>query len=203
VPARHGAPGRAKPNDARTARGRACGRDESTPCKIGELRGKEGTLRSRFSVRQATRLIALAALALLLAALAGCAAGSERFVDEPAGFWIGLWHGLIVVITFVISLFTDSVGVYELNNSGNWYDFGFMLGLLISVGGTFRGHRKTKKVRLHEDEWERIGAKVEAKVRRGIDNWLDERDKTDEEWEEIGKKIEEKIKRELRDWAES
>lgn len=155
------------------------------------------------SWRGVVRVAALAALVALVAGLCGCAAGSERFVEEPAGFWMGLWHGLIVVITFVISLFTDSVGVYEVSNNGNWYDFGFMLGLLISVGGTFRGHRKSKKVRRSEKEWEEIGTKVEAKVRRGIDNWLDERERSDDEWEEIGRKIEEKIKRELRDWADS
>ena len=55
---------------------------------------------------------------------------------DPAGLWLGLWHGAIAPITFVISLFTDAVNVYEVHNSGNWYDGGFMLGLTISVGGS-------------------------------------------------------------------
>ncbi len=54
---------------------------------------------------------------------------------EPAGFWAGLWHGLIVGITFFVSLFDPRVRIYEPNNSGLWYDFGFIIG----VGGVFGG----------------------------------------------------------------
>jgi len=36
-----------------------------------------------------------------------------------AGFWLGLWHGLIAPITFVISLFSDNVNFYEVHNNGN------------------------------------------------------------------------------------
>jgi hypothetical protein len=151
------------------------------------------------------RFVKPAALVLLIVAvavLAGCAAGSERFTtEEPAGFWMGLWHGVIVVITFIISLFTDSVRVYESNNTGNWYDFGFMLGLLVSIGGSLRSGRRKKKT-VREKEWEEIADKVEIRVRRGIQSWLDERDESGREWEDIGQKIEEKIKRELRDWAD-
>jgi hypothetical protein len=88
-------------------------------------------------------LVSIAVLALLL--LAGCAAGTNPTVDVPdvdgksAGFWSGLWHGLISWITFIISLFTDNVNVYEVYNSGNWYDFGFMLGISIIFGGGARG----------------------------------------------------------------
>jgi uncharacterized membrane protein len=158
---------------------------------------------SRFTLPRVARLLALGALAVFLLALTGCAAGSERFVQEPAGFWMGLWHGLIVVITFVISLFTDNVNIYEVHNNGNWYDFGFMLGLFIAIGGSCKGHRRKRKPKRSEEEWEEIAAKVERKVRRGIDKWVEEREQSDDEWEEIGQKIEDKIKRELKDWAES
>lgn len=47
----------------------------------------------------------------------------------PAGFWGGLWHGIIAPITFLISLFARGVRIYETNNNGLWYDFGFMLGI--------------------------------------------------------------------------
>jgi hypothetical protein len=52
-----------------------------------------------------------------------------------AGFWLGLWHGIIAPVTFVISLFSDKVHVYEVHNNGNWYTFGFLLGLAIVLGG--------------------------------------------------------------------
>jgi hypothetical protein len=62
--------------------------------------------------------------------------GSAAASGEPAGFWLGLWHGLIGPITLVISLFTDEVSLYEVHNSGNWYDVGFFLGLGLLVGGS-------------------------------------------------------------------
>jgi hypothetical protein len=80
--------------------------------------------------------------ALLLAA---CVAGANPQVDagpDPAGFWLGLWQGFIAPITFVISLFTDNVNIYEVNNNGNWYDFGFVLGAGILFGGGFLGGRR-------------------------------------------------------------
>lgn len=54
----------------------------------------------------------------------------------PAGFWAGVWHGLICVITFIISLFAPGVRVYEVNNKGRWYDFGFLLGASCALGGS-------------------------------------------------------------------
>jgi hypothetical protein len=48
--------------------------------------------------------------------------------NMTAGFWIGLWHGVIAPITFLISLFVSSVNIYEVHNNGGWYDFGFVLG---------------------------------------------------------------------------
>ncbi|HEX2868164.1 MAG TPA: hypothetical protein VHO03_14055 [Ignavibacteriales bacterium] len=47
---------------------------------------------------------------------------------DPAGFLGGLWHGFISPITFLISLFSQDVRIYETRNNGRWYDFGFCLG---------------------------------------------------------------------------
>jgi hypothetical protein len=54
----------------------------------------------------------------------------------PAGFWAGFWHGLIAPITFIISLFTPNVRIYETHNKGVLYDFGFILGVSASFGGS-------------------------------------------------------------------
>jgi hypothetical protein len=67
---------------------------------------------------------------------------------EPAGFWAGVWHGSIMPIAFVISLFNPGVGIYETNNNGGWYNFGFVLGASSSVGSN------VKVKRSHEDEEE-------------------------------------------------
>ena len=87
-------------------------------------------------------MIILSVLVILL--IEGCTAGPNNIVNvldiskEPAGFWLGLWHGMIAPITFIISLFSDNIGMYEIHNSGGWYNFGFLLG----VGGTFGGGTK-------------------------------------------------------------
>ena len=54
---------------------------------------------------------------------------------EPAGFWAGFWHGSILPIAFIVSLFKPGVGIYETNNNGGWYNFGFLLGAASSLGG--------------------------------------------------------------------
>lgn len=48
---------------------------------------------------------------------------------KPAGFLGGIWHGLAAVVTFAISLFNPKVTVWETNNSGRWYEFGFLIGV--------------------------------------------------------------------------
>jgi hypothetical protein len=87
------------------------------------------------------RILVLGIAAIVLVTLTGCAPGPndlERSPDEEgeiAGFWLGLWHGLIAPITFVVSLFSDSVSVYEVHNNGGWYNFGFLIGVSIIFGG--------------------------------------------------------------------
>ncbi len=92
------------------------------------------------------RLVLLSLLVVLL--LSACSAGANPSVDigaadgDIAGFWTGLWHGLIAPITFIISLFSDTVNVYEVHNNGNWYDFGFVFGAAMSLGGSARGSKR-------------------------------------------------------------
>jgi hypothetical protein len=71
-------------------------------------------------------------------AVAGPNSKFQQPEAKPAGFWAGLWHGIILPITFIIRLFNPNVGIYEINNNGRWYDFGFFLGVSGSVGGGTR-----------------------------------------------------------------
>ena len=85
--------------------------------------------------------------ALALALVAASCAGPNPLVGTPgaqgvAGFWMGLWNGLTCLITFVISVFNANVHVYEVHNNGVWYDFGFVLGASISLGGGGRSSRR-------------------------------------------------------------
>lgn len=67
--------------------------------------------------------------------LVGCAAGPNTATHTvaldkaAAGFWLGLWHGTIAPITFIISLFSNKVNLYEVHNNGGWYNLGFLLGI--------------------------------------------------------------------------
>ena len=87
------------------------------------------------------RYLALGALALplLLGACATQVAGTVK--PEAPGFWLGLVHGFIAPITFVISLFRPDVAVYAVPNSGLWYNFGFVLG----IGGFAGGASQTRR----------------------------------------------------------
>jgi hypothetical protein len=91
------------------------------------------------------RAVAIGAIVVLALVLAACAAGPNPELGvapadgDVAGFFPGLWHGIISPITFLISLFTNDVNIYEVHNNGNWYDFGFVLGAGILFGGGFFG----------------------------------------------------------------
>ena len=95
---------------------------------------------------------ALVAVVLVVAvlALAGCWAGPNEQVGAPneegrvAGFWQGLWHGIIAPIAFIVSLFSDKVYVFEVHNNGNWYVFGFLLGLTAVWGGGGRASSRRR-----------------------------------------------------------
>ena len=87
-------------------------------------------------------------LALVLVLAVSCApgpnalVGSENEEGKVAGFWLGLWHGFIAPFTFIISLFNQNVHIYEVHNSGNWYNLGYLLGLSIIFGGSGRGSKR-------------------------------------------------------------
>jgi hypothetical protein len=95
-------------------------------------------------------ILILVSLALILSA---CAAGPNQLRNTPdedgevAGFWMGLWHGFIAPITFVISLFSKNVYVFEVHNNGGWYTFGFLLGASMIFGGSGGGAASRKKRR--------------------------------------------------------
>ena len=88
-------------------------------------------------------LALLAVLALLL--FTGCHPGHERYtMADPAGFWWGIWHGVIAFFTLIGSIFTDNVTIYEVNNTGFWYNLGFLIGVGAFSGGSFFSIGKRK-----------------------------------------------------------
>jgi hypothetical protein len=98
-------------------------------------------------MRRSVLLVAVLAATLILA---GCAPGpnsAEKTADaegHTAGFLLGLWHGFIAPVTFVISVFTKNVRLYEVHNNGSWYNFGFVLGAGLFLSGGILGRKKKK-----------------------------------------------------------
>ena len=141
----------------------------------------------------------------LLLLLTACAAGDARFTPEaPADFWYGLWHGIISVISLIIHLFNNDVVVYEIDNTGGWYDLGFLLGVICIWSGGSHVSCKSSEKKKRDQEWEEIGDKVERKVMRKLKQWAETEDVIDttDDWDEIGDKVEKKLKRKIREWAE-
>ena len=86
---------------------------------------------------------------VLLLMLAGCAATGNELArsSSDVGFWLGLWHGFISPITFIVSLFNESVGIYAVRNNGGWYDFGFMIGVSFVFGSVLGGSGAARSAR--------------------------------------------------------
>ena len=90
--------------------------------------------------------------AILLAALLAwsCAPGPNTLEKtanpegKVAGFWLGIWHGLISPVTFVVSLFSQGVRLYEVHNNGGWYNLGFVLGAGLFLSGGILGRKKKR-----------------------------------------------------------
>jgi len=70
--------------------------------------------------------------------MAGCAYQPRLEAFDAPGFWLGLVHGAIILFSFIGSLFTD-VRIYAFPNSGVWYDFGFLIGVVSVIGGSGAG----------------------------------------------------------------
>ena len=53
-------------------------------------------------------------------------------------------YGMIAPIAFLISLFSERVSMYEVHNSGGWYNLGFLLGAAMIWGGGGAGAASRK-----------------------------------------------------------
>lgn len=65
--------------------------------------------------------------------VAGCAGQPPPASGSP-GFFYGVLHGFLILVDFIVGLFSD-VRIYAYPNSGGWHDFGFLLGASMFLGG--------------------------------------------------------------------
>nr|MDK2851096.1 hypothetical protein [Candidatus Cloacimonadota bacterium] len=91
-----------------------------------------------------TRIIVLFLITILI--LSACA-GSERFKEggKRANFFHGIWHGWIAPFSLILSFFSDGIRMYEPNNTGWSYDFGFYIAIIGGFGGLALTRKKYKK----------------------------------------------------------
>ncbi|MBC7876379.1 MAG: hypothetical protein H7Y59_04335 [Anaerolineales bacterium] len=117
------------------------------------------------------KILVFALFAILMIALvAGCAPGTDVNLDAPdsemqfttpgvnplvgqpaengrvAGLGTGLWHGLISVVTLVMSFINPEIQMYEVHNSGPLYNLGFLIGaiVLFAILGFSGGSRRRR-----------------------------------------------------------
>jgi lysophospholipid acyltransferase (LPLAT)-like uncharacterized protein len=64
--------------------------------------------------------------------------------EKIYGFWHGIWHGFIMTMGFIVSLFRDDVVMYAPNNSGHLYDLGYILGVMILYGSIYSSKNSKK-----------------------------------------------------------
>jgi polyferredoxin len=80
--------------------------------------------------------------------LTGCFPGGLHYQkDTPAGFFSGVWHGWIAPVSLVLGIFYNDIRIYEPNNTGWWYDFGFYIAIVGGFGGIALSRNKMKKVK--------------------------------------------------------
>ena len=114
------------------------------------------------------KIFVMVVFAMLLVTLAACApaakveiskTNSEIQLDPPgvnpeldkpaengkvAGLGTGLWHGLISVVTLILSFINPDIQMYEVHNTGSLYNLGFLIGavLLFAILGFSGGRRR-------------------------------------------------------------
>ncbi|WP_018306048.1 hypothetical protein [Desulfitobacterium hafniense] len=85
------------------------------------------------------------ALVLMMFILTGCIPGDGSYdFDKPAGFLSGVWHGWIAPLSLIMGIFSETVRVYEVFNTGWWYDFGFYIAVISGFGGLSLSRKKKK-----------------------------------------------------------
>jgi hypothetical protein len=95
-------------------------------------------------------LIGLAVVAAAIYVIVGHVGMPTRDVNlsgAPANFWLGLWQGLIIYLSFIASWFDNNIVLYQVHNNGFWYNLGYIIALSVSVGAGARASRTKAKAK--------------------------------------------------------
>jgi hypothetical protein len=85
-------------------------------------------------------------ISVTLLLLSSCVPGDGSYtLNNPAGFFWGIWHGWIAPISLILALFDKNIHIYENLNSGWFYDLGFYMAIISGFGGLTLSRKKRKK----------------------------------------------------------
>lgn len=71
---------------------------------------------------------------------------SNQLLDPLTyGFFGGVLHGIVMPFAFIVSLASPCIEIYASNNIGSWYDFGYLIGVMSSIGGGFKASELVRK----------------------------------------------------------
>jgi len=77
-----------------------------------------------------------AILLLVIISVMFVSCAPSGYSSQEAGFFSGIWHGIIFVFSLIGKLFGLKIGIYAEHNSGFFYWLGFMIGLGLLGGGS-------------------------------------------------------------------
>ena len=86
------------------------------------------------SIQYVARNRHLFILLLGVLVLCGCANQPPPNAYDPPGFFSGLIHGFSILFSLIGSIFMD-IRIYAFPNSGFFYDFGYLIGAAMFLGG--------------------------------------------------------------------
>lgn len=92
------------------------------------------------------KLAWLLIIVVILIALTGCIPGDgSASSSNTAGFFWGIWHGWLAPLSLIISIFDRNIRIYEVMNSGFWYDFGYYMAIISGFGGLSLYRKKSRR----------------------------------------------------------
>lgn len=90
--------------------------------------------------------ILLVIILLMSITLTGCLPGDgKRTETKPGNFLTGIWHGWVAPLSIIVGIFDKDIRVYEVHNTGWWYDFGFYIAIISGFGSLSLVRRKKYK----------------------------------------------------------
>jgi hypothetical protein len=93
-------------------------------------------------------LLFLSVILVLVLTVTSCVpGGGSHSQSHPAGFFWGIWHGWIAPVSLIWGLFEHNIRVYEVYNTGWWYDLGFYISIIAGFGGISLFRKKSQKAR--------------------------------------------------------